>query len=117
MSSVRRLLIIGVPMLAVSTLCGLLPAYAQAGAQEKLLMAEDVFKNVQVLKGIPVNQFMKTMGLFSAALGYNCTNCHGDEVLRYWEKYAVDIRLKRTARGMIQVVNTINKDLFEGREA
>ena len=52
--------------------------------QEKLdkpLMAEDVFTNVQVLKGIPVNQFMETMGFFSAALGYNCTNCHGDAVL------------------------------------
>ncbi len=40
----------------------------QAGAQQKPLMAEDVFKNVQVLKGIPVNQFMETMGFFSAAL-------------------------------------------------
>ena len=30
-------------------------------------MAEDVFKNVQVLKGIPVNDFMGTMGIFSAA--------------------------------------------------
>src|SRR5215813_2064754 len=117
MSSVRRLLIIGAIMPAVSTLCGLLPANGQAGAQEKPLMAEDVFKNVQVLKGIPVNQFMETMGFFSAALGYNCTNCHGDEVLGNWEKYAVDIPLKRTARRMIQVVNTINKDLFGGREA
>ena len=117
MSCAKRLLIIGARTLAVSTLCILLPAYGQAGAQEKPLMAEDVFKNVQVLKGIPVNQFMETMGFFSAALGYNCTNCHGDEVLGNWEKYAVDIPVKRTARRMIQVVNTINKDLFGGREA
>src|SRR5205823_1965932 len=67
--------------------------------------------------GIPVNQFMETMGFFSAALGYNCTNCHGDEVLGNWAKYADDIPVKRTARRMIQVVNTINKDLFGGREA
>ena len=98
-------------------LCGLLPARGQAAAQQKPLMAEDVFKNVQMLKGIPVNQFMETMGFFSAALGYNCTNCHGDEVLGNWEKYADDIPVKRTARRMIQVVNTINKDLFGGREA
>src|SRR6266699_4544458 len=117
MSSVRRLLIIGVLMLAVSTLCNLSPAHGQNGAQEKPLMAEDVFKNVQLLKGIPVNQFMETMGFFSAALGYNCTNCHGDEVLGNWDKYAVDIPLKRTARRMIQVVNTINTDLFGGRES
>ena len=96
---------------------GLLPPRGQARAQEKPLMAEDVFKNVQVLKGIPVNQFMETMGFFSAALGYNCTNCHGDEVLGNWAKYADDIPVKRTARRMIQVVNTINKDLFGGREA
>jgi len=98
-------------------LSALLPRTGHAGPQEKPLMAEDVFKNVQVLKGIPVNQFMETMGFFSAALGYNCTNCHGDEVLGNWEKYADDIPVKRTARRMIQVVNTINKDLFGRREA
>jgi len=38
------------------------------------LMAEAVFKNVQVLKGIPVDVFMGTMGFFSAALGMNCTD-------------------------------------------
>jgi hypothetical protein len=68
-------------------------------------------------KGIPVNQFMETMGFFSAALGYNCTNCHGDEVLGNWEKYAADTPVKRTARRMVQVVGTINKNLFGGREA
>ena len=98
----------------------LFPGSGVLRAQEKPdkpLLAEDVFKNVQVLKGIPVNQFMETMGFFSAALGYNCTNCHGDAVLGNWEKYADDIPVKRTARRMIQVVNIINKDLFGGREA
>src|SRR5207245_726148 len=114
---VRRLLIIGAGMLSVCTLSGLLPTRGQAAAQQKPLMAEAVFKNVQVLKGIPVNQFMETMGFFSAALGYNCTNCHGDEVLGNWQKYADDIPVKSTARRMIQVVNTINKDLFGGSEA
>jgi hypothetical protein len=98
-------------------LLGLLPASGQTGAQQKPLMAEDVFKNIQVLRGIPVNQFMETMGFFSAALGYNCTNCHGDEVLGNWEKYANDTPVKRTARRMVQVVNTINQSLFGGREA
>jgi len=78
-------------------------------------MAEDVFKNVQLLKGIPVNHSWRRW-FFSAALGYNCTNCHGNEVLGNWEKYADDIPVKRTARRMIQVVNTINKNLFGGRK-
>lgn len=37
-------------------------------ADQRPKVAEDVFKNIQVLKGIPVNQFMDTMGFFSAAL-------------------------------------------------
>src|ERR1700745_303217 len=61
-----------------------------AQTAQKPLMAEEVFKNVQVLKGIPVNQFMETMGFFAASLGYNCTNCHGGEVLGNWGKYAND---------------------------
>ncbi len=40
----------------------------------KPLMAEDVFKNVQVLKGIPANEFMETMGFFAASLRYNGTS-------------------------------------------
>ena len=94
-----------------------LPLGAQIAAQQKPLMAEDVFTNVQVLKGIPVNQFMDTMGFFSAALGYNCTNCHGTEVLGNWAKYANETPEKRTARRMVGMVNTINKTLFQGCEA
>ncbi len=92
-------------------------AVAQTAAQQKPLMAEDVFKNVQLLRGIPVNQFMETMGFFSAALGYNCTNCHGTQVLGNWAKYANDTPEKRMSRIMIQNVRTINKTLFGGREA
>jgi hypothetical protein len=101
----------------VCLILGLPPLHGQTTPQQKPLLAEDVFKNVQVLKGIPVNQFMDTMGFFSAALGYNCTNCHGDQVLGNWEKYAGDTPLKRTARRMVQVANTINQTLFGGRQA
>src|SRR3954463_15733389 len=80
--------------IGVVTLFGLMAARAQPAAQQRPLMAEDVFKNVQVLRGIPVNQFMETMGFFSAALGYNCTNCHGDAVLGSWEKYAAETPVK-----------------------
>src|SRR5438132_6479812 len=116
MSSVRRLLIIGVLMLAVSTLCNLSPAHGQSGAQEKPLMAEDVFKNVQLLKGIPVNQFMETMGFFSASLAADCTYCHVPESGGSWERYADDNAHKRTARRMMLMVSAINRDNFGGRQ-
>src|SRR5213594_1234155 len=116
MSSVRRLLIIGVRTLAVVTLCNLLPAHGQDGAQEKPPLAEEVFKNVQVLKGIPVNQFMETMGFFSASLGADCTFCHVAESGGSWEKYADDNQQRRTARGMVRMVTAINQTSFGGRQ-
>ena len=79
-------------------------------------MAEEVFKNVQVLKGIPVDQFMGTMGFFSAALGLNCTDCHVDESGGNWAKYADDNALKQTARRMMRMVSAINQTSFGGRQ-
>ena len=40
----------------------------QAAQAQRQPMAEEVFKKVDVLKGIPVDEFMDTMGMFSAAL-------------------------------------------------
>jgi photosynthetic reaction center cytochrome c subunit len=88
---------------------------AQAPAPVKVPMAEDVFKNVQALKGIPVDDFMATMGLMSAALGFDCDSCHEragtDNVA--WEK---DTRNKVLARKMILMVQGINRDNFSGRQ-
>ncbi len=74
------------------------PAAGQQATAEKPQMVEDVFKNVQVLKGIPVNEFMDTMGFFAAALGLNCTGCHVPESLQDWSKFADDVPRKRMAR-------------------
>jgi photosynthetic reaction center cytochrome c subunit len=88
---------------------------AQQPAPEKQPMAEQVFKNVQVLKGIPVSEFMSTMGFFSASVGLNCVFCHVPESLQDWKKFADDVPRKRMARTMIAMVNTINKTNFGGR--
>ena len=88
---------------------------AQAPAPPKVPMAEDVFKNVQALKGIPVDDFMATMGLMSAALGFDCDSCHEragtDNVA--WDK---DTPNKVMARKMILMVQGINRDNFRGRQ-
>src|SRR5580765_2103613 len=39
-------------------------------------MSDAVFKNIQVLKGIPVDEFMGTMGVFTTSLSLCCGNCH-----------------------------------------
>ena len=103
------------PLLAAAALGGEFHEIAAQTAGEKQPLAEEVFKNVQVLKGIPVSEFMATMGFFSAAVGLNCVYCHVAESLQDWKKFAEDVPRKRTARTMIQMVNTINKTNFGGR--
>ncbi len=88
---------------------------ALAHAQEKPVLAEQAFKNVRALKGIPVDQFMATMGFFSASLGETCTDCHSAESGGNWDKYADDNPRKNKARGMIAMVNTINKTYYGGK--
>ena len=83
--------------------------------QEKAQTSDQVFKNVQVLKGIPVDDFMGTMGLMSAAVGYDCSECHTnagtDRV-----NWAADNGKKIIARRMVTMVAAINRDNFQGRQ-
>jgi photosynthetic reaction center cytochrome c subunit len=107
---------------AVASLVGIPHAAGQAGAPgagqaasgEKPLMAEQAFKNVQLLRGISVKEFIETMGFFSAATNGNCSFCHGDEALSSWEKYADDPPLKQKARQMMLMMNAINRTYFGG---
>ena len=78
-------------------------------------MAEDVFKNVQLLKGIPVKEFMDTMGFFSASTGLNCIDCHSPDAADSLAAYAIDTPLKQTARKMIIMVNMLDKSNFGGQ--
>jgi hypothetical protein len=92
-------------------------AAGQAPPAEKAPLAEQVFTNVRVLRGIPVDEFMGTMGFFSASLGMSCEDCHGASDTT-WENYARDVSPKKaTARRMIQMMTTINQTSFGGRAA
>lgn len=88
---------------------------AQSAAPQKPQMAENVFKNIQVLRGIPVDDFLDTMGIMSAALGFDCVECHvnaGTDNVN-WQ---FDTDKKRTARRMTLMVAAINKNNFGGRQ-
>jgi len=101
---------------AVEAVCLLGVALSGQGTQgPRPQMAEEVFKNVQVLKGIPVDEFMDTMGMFAAALSLNCVDCHTSESVGTWEHFADETPIKRTARRMITMVNTLNMTNFGGR--
>jgi len=96
------------------TAAGLI-GHGVAVAQEKPLMAEQVFKNIQALKGIPVDDFMETMGIMTSALQFDCSDCHAnagtDQV-----NWAADTPRKIMARMMVNMVTNINKTNFGGRQ-
>jgi photosynthetic reaction center cytochrome c subunit len=94
--------------LAVST-----AAQSQAGSTPQ--MSEQVFKNVQVLKGVPLDEFMGTMGVFTASLSLCCGDCHTGAGTSN-PKWDDDPPRKRTARAMVQMVQGINRTNFGGRQ-
>jgi len=102
-------------------ICGIGAAWGQgsqgapAKASQTAMMSEQAFKNIQALKGIPADDFMGTMGIMSAALGFDCSECHvnagTDKV-----DWAADTPRKVMARKMVDLVATINKGTFSGRQ-
>lgn len=90
-------------------------AQSQASTAPKPQMSEQAFKNIQVLKGIPVDEFMGTMGLFSGALSVCCGDCHTGAGTSN-PKWEADPPRKLIARRMVTMVNNINKESFNGRQ-
>lgn len=82
--------------------------------QQKPPGADQVFKNIQALKGLSVDDFMETMGVISAALAFDCSDCHTnagtDKV-----NWAADTPRKVISRVMINMVAKINKENFGGQ--
>jgi len=86
---------------------------AQAPQPEKPIMAEEVFKNIQVLRGLTLDQFMGTMGFIASSLSMNCSECHD---LSGPGDYATDANpRKQMARRMILMVDMFNKVNFAGK--
>ena len=71
--------------------------------------AEEQFKNIQVLKGIPADQLIPAMQFITASLGAECEFCHVEGAFDKDDK-----KPKQTARKMMEMMFAINKDNFEG---
>lgn len=95
---------------------GTVVAGSQAVPQEAVPTVDTVFRDIQVLKGIPVDQFMDTMGMFAAALAKDCTGCHSSEILDGGQAaFAIQTPMIQRARQMVVMVNALNKQYFGGQ--
>ena len=69
--------------------------------------AEQVFKNIQSMKGMPAARLVRVMNMgYSRALGVSCLHCH------FGQDYSSDEkRQKLAAREMMAMTRTINERL------
>ena len=80
---------------------------AQAPASKP---AEEVYKNIQQMKGTPADQLPAAMQFIAASLGVDCSFCHVAD-----KPEADDKRAKQTARQMMAMTAEINKASFNSR--
>jgi photosynthetic reaction center cytochrome c subunit len=101
------------PALAVlSLIVAVHAARGQSPSTPKL--AEQEYKNIKVLKGIPADQVIPAMQFITASLDVECEYCH----VRQERGLAFDKDDKKTklaARKMMEMMFAINKDNFEGK--
>src|SRR5215471_11363008 len=72
--------------------------------------AEQVYKNIKVLNGIPADQVTPTMRLIARSLGVTCEFCHDA-----MDRSKDGLEPKETARKMMKMVRDINSSSFGGR--
>ena len=72
--------------------------------------AAEEFKNVQVLKRVPADQWFDTMAFIAGSLGVTCDHCHSSS-------FEVDEGnpAKLKARQMMRMVDEINASNFDGK--
>ena len=107
-----------VAMVAGFAMTGIVVSGQQAGpASEPVPMAENVYKAVAVLRGIPVDEFIDTMGMFAAATAKDCTGCHHRDILDgKVEAFAIPTPMIQKARQMVTMMNAINATYFGGQK-
>jgi hypothetical protein len=76
--------------------------------------AAERFKNIQVLKDVPADQFDSAMRYVAASLGVQCGFCHVFGPQGGFDKD--DKENKQTARKMMRMVMAINEANFDGRQ-
>jgi photosynthetic reaction center cytochrome c subunit len=95
-----------------STILVIMAVARFAGAQApEVKTAEQVYKNIQQLKGTPANQLNAAMQFISVSLGVECEACHVADKFD-----ADDKNNKKTAREMMAMTAAINKNSFNGRQ-
>lgn len=70
---------------------------------------EQVYKNIQVFKGVPASDLVPAMEFMCASLNWQCADCHDPK------DFTAETRGKETARKMVLMQRDINAKFFNGK--
>jgi len=85
------------------------PPLAELSEADAQKPAEEVYKNIQHIKGVKAGRLPQIMGWFTGALGVRCDHCH---VPGKWE---LDEKpQKQRAREMLQMVGMTAREFYKG---
>ena len=112
MRSGARRAFLGAAAVAVVCLAGAATVAVRAQAGDAAPMTDTAFKNIMLLKGIPVDTFFDAMGMFANAMGNDCTYCHAPTAALDRNAFAIATPRIQRARQMIVMMNAINKQYF-----
>jgi hypothetical protein len=90
-------------------------ASAQAGQEPAPITTDKLFRNIQILKGMPIDTFFDAMGMFAASMGDDCTYCHSKESVFRHEAFGDATPRIQKARQMIVMMQALNKQYFGGQ--
>jgi hypothetical protein len=93
-------------------------AQGQTQASASNRKAGEYFKNVTSgpLKELTVDDFLAAMGVMTAALGFDCADCHPGAGTDRADFATDSLPVKRTARRMVEMVALINRNNFGGNQ-
>src|ERR1700722_9933377 len=86
------------------------PAPAPTLADMKGKTAEQYFKKIEALKGVPAEEVHPAMEYITTALGVGCGYCH---VIGHFDQE--DKREKHVARSMMAMTMAMNSTVFDGK--
>jgi photosynthetic reaction center cytochrome c subunit len=86
------------------------PNPAPLAADMKGKTADQFYKKIEAMKGLPADQVHPAMEYITTALGVGCGYCH---VIGHFDQE--DKREKHVARSMIQMTMAMNETVFDGK--
>ena len=108
--TLKTLLVATVTVLIAAALVHLSPNISGQvpNFKDQTRFAEQVFKNIQIFKGVQAREIDGAMDFMAASLGVSCDYCHTNQ-------FESDEKLsKNTTRAMIQMTRDLNKTGFSG---